>query len=60
MLGGDVVDPYVVLEGEILAATPWEGDADYNFREALWYQQAIEADGNVAFTHVYTDAIDGR
>ena len=60
VLGGDVVDPYVVLEGEILAATPWEGDADYNFRETPWYQQTIEVDGNMAFTHVYTDAIDGR
>lgn len=60
VLGKGAVDPYVVLDGEILAANPWEGDADYDYAGAPWYQQALEADGEAIFTHVYTDAIYGR
>ena len=39
VLGEGAVDPYVVLDGEILAANPWEGDADYDYAAAPWYQQ---------------------
>ena len=60
VLGKGVVDPYVVLDGEILAANPWEGDGDYDYAAAPWYRQALEAGGDVAFTHVYTDAIYDR
>ena len=34
VLGSGVVDPYVVLNGEILAATPWEGDESYDYAAA--------------------------
>ena len=59
-LGDGVVDPYVVLEREILAANPWEGDAGYDYASAPWYQQAMEAPGTVVFTQVYTDVIYNR
>ena len=60
VLGVGVVDPYVVLDGTILAANPWEGDAEYDYATAPWYQQAVAAEGSVVFTPVYTDAIYGR
>ena len=60
VLGNGVVDPYVVLNGEILAANPWEGDVDYDYDATAWYQQAVAADGDVIFTPVYIDAIYGR
>lgn len=60
VLGEDVVDPYVVLDGEILAANPWEGDADYDYESTEWYQRAVEAGGEVIFTSVYIDVIYDR
>ena len=60
VLGSGVVEPYAVLDGEILAANPWEGDGDYDYSSALWYQHAIAAEGAVAFTSVYTDIIYDR
>ena len=60
VLGSGVVDPYVVLDGEILAANPWEGDAEYDYAAAPWYTQARSAEGRVIFTDVYTDAVYGR
>ena len=59
VLGTGVVDPYVVLDGTILAANSWEGDEGYDYAGAPWYQQAIAAEGGVVFTPVYTDAISG-
>lgn len=61
VLGSGVVDPYLVLEGGVVvAANPWEGDADYDVRSTPWYQSALEGDGAVIFTNVYTDAIYNR
>ena len=60
VLGSGVVDPYVVLDGEILATNPWEGDAEYDYAAAPWYTQARSAEGRVIFTDVYTDAVYGR
>lgn len=60
VLGTGAVDPYVVLDGGIWAADPWEGDAEYDYADTPWYQQAVAAEGAVIFTPVYTDAISGR
>ena len=60
VLGDGVVDPYVVLDGEILAAEPWEGDGDYDYAAASWYRQAMAAGGDVVFTPVYNDAVYDR
>ena len=60
VLGSGVVDPYVVLDGEILAANPWEWDAEYDYAAAPWYTQARSAEGRVIFTDVYTGAVYGR
>ena len=54
------VDPYVVYGGQIITANPWDGDASYDYTSAVWYQKAIQADGAVVFTDVYTDVIYNR
>ena len=60
VLGEGAVDPYLVVNGEIVAANPWEGDEGYDVASTSWYQMAIEADGNVIFTSLYTDAISQK
>ena len=60
VLGSGVVDPYLVINGKILAANPWAGDETYDVYAAQWYQAAAAAAGEVVFTNVYTDAITGR
>ncbi len=57
VLGEGVVDPYVVIDGKILAANPWEGDDAYDVSGTEWYQKAMAAQGKVIFTDAYTDAI---
>ena len=57
VLGEGVVDPYVVLDGEIIAAHPWDVDETYDVESTEWYQRAISADGKVIFTDLYTDVI---
>lgn len=60
VLGEGAVDTYAVVDGKILAATPWEHDNEYDYNQTDWYRRAIEADGQIIFTEVYTDAISGR
>ena len=60
ILGEGTVDPYAVVNGQIIAANPWEGDADYPYEDTAWYRQAIEAGGEPVCSDVYTDAISGK
>ena len=60
VVGEDIIDPYAVVDGKIVAANPWEGDSEYDYENAQWYQKAMENDGEPAFTDVYTDVIQGR
>lgn len=57
ILGENLVDPYAVIDGEIVAANPWEGDADYDYKSTSWYQEAVAEEGEAIFTDVYQDAI---
>ena len=59
-LGDNVIDPYVVIDGKIIAANPWEGDEEYDIYQAEWYQKAMEADGEIIYTDGYKDAITGK
>lgn len=59
VLGVGTVDPYAVLNGRIFAANPWEGMEDYDVSDAVWYRGALAADGNVIFTNVYADGVNG-
>ncbi len=60
ILGENTVDPYAVIDGKIIAANPWEGDASYDVEGSEWYSAAIAAKGDVIFTDGYEDAISGR
>lgn len=60
VLQTELLDPYAVVDGSIIAATPWEGDASYEYRQAEWYRRALEAGGEIIFTDAYQDAITGR
>lgn len=60
IMGETAVDPYAVIDGKIIAANPWEGDAEYDVSSTEWYTKAVEADGEVIFTDGYTDAISGK
>ncbi len=60
IMGEGTIDPYAVIDGKIVAANPWEGDADYDIDSSKWYKKAIEADGEVIFTDGYQDAISGK
>lgn len=60
MLGSRIIDPYGVIHGEIIAAVPWEGDADYSYAASLWYKAALDAEGNVIYTDAYEDAVTGE
>ncbi|WP_294440957.1 ATP-binding protein [uncultured Slackia sp.] len=59
-LGVNIIDPYAVIDGRIIAANPWQGDESYDYASAPWYTAALEADGHVAFTDAYTDAVTGK
>ena len=59
-IGDGLVDPYAVIGGEIVAANPWEGDEDYRYQDTLWYQQALEANGQAVCGDVYSDVITGN
>lgn len=60
-LGESIIDPYVVVNGTIIAANPWEGDDAYDFAATQWYQNAVNHPGRATYTDAYTDAItDGQ
>lgn len=60
VMGEGVIDPYAVVNGEIVAANPWTGDSVYDVSETEWYRKALEADGKVIFTNAYTDVVSGK
>lgn len=60
IMGDDVIDPYAIVDGTIIAANPWTGDAEFNISQAGWYQEAMAADGEVIFTDTYQDSIYNR
>lgn len=59
IIGTGVVDPYVVIDGQLIGATPWEGDSNYNYKDTIWYQQALDNGNTPTFSSVYTDVVTG-
>ena len=47
VLQAEILDPYAVIDGKILAANPWEGDQEYDYAAQDWYQNAIEEEGQI-------------
>lgn len=60
IIGPGVVDPYVVIDGKLIGANPWEGDDGYNYADTIWYQQAMDHTEGPVFSPVYTDAVTGQ
>ena len=60
VLNDDSVDLYALVEGHIVAANPWEGDAGYAYEQTEWYRAAMQAGGEVAYTAAYQDAVTGK
>lgn len=60
VLQAEIIDPYAVIDGKIIAAVPWVGDEGYDFAAQKWYQNALKAQGEITFTDVYQDAITGE
>lgn len=59
-LGPGMVDFYAVVDGQIVAANPWEGDETYQYQDTDWYRQAVKAGGDVVCGEVYDDAVTGQ
>lgn len=57
ILGENTVDLYAVIDGQIIAQSPWSGDEGYHFQDTQWYQLAIEHKNEICFTDIYRDAI---
>lgn len=59
VLGAEIIDPYVVVDGRIIAANPWEGGDVYDYASTAWYQNALADKGHITYTDAYTDVITG-
>ena len=59
VLGAEIIDPYVVIDGKIVAANPWENDDTYDYASTAWYQNALANKGHIVYTDAYTDVITG-
>lgn len=57
LFGEKVIDPYAVIDGEIVAAYPWDGDSTYDYEQTEWYRQALKHKGEIHFTDAYQDVI---
>lgn len=56
--GDNTLDLYAVLNGNIIAANPWEGDESYDFKSKSWYSDAMKAaPGTIVFSNLYQDAV---
>ena len=63
VLGDGVVSPFLFKDGEILNTmdqTPMEVDPTYIATERDWYRLALDAQGAVVFTDLYTDVVTGE
>lgn len=54
---GESLSAYAVINGEIVASDPWEGDSTYDYSSKSWYKDAIDADGKIVISDVYYDVI---
>lgn len=59
-LGSKQTEIYAVIDKKVIGATYWEGDDTFDVAKAEWYKKAIEADGKIIYTDLYTDARTGK
>lgn len=55
--GDDILNPYAVVNGTIIAAKPWENIDEYDPLQKEWYQKTMNAGGKIVFTDMYTDSV---
>lgn len=60
VLGAEIIDPYAVVDGRLIAAIPWEGSASYDYTSSAWYQNAQADPGHITYTDAYVDAATGE
>lgn len=63
VLGDGVVSPFLLLNGKMLTTTelsPTDIDPNYDPTQRQWYQMAVEADGEIVCTGLYTDIVSGQ
>ncbi len=60
IIGKNIISPYAVINGEIVAATPWEGDETYDYSKKEWYIDAVEANGEMVYSDIYSDVITNK
>lgn len=58
-IGSKGIDMYASIGGKIVAANYWERDDTFDPTQTTWYQQAVEADGEIVSTDAYVDAVTG-
>lgn len=56
----EIISPYAVVDGKIIAGTPWEGDDTYDYSSAQWYTNAQANPNTITYSDVYDDVITGQ
>lgn len=46
---------YAIISGEFITGKNWEHFKDPDYQDSNWYKQALEAEGKIIFTEVYTN-----
>lgn len=54
------VEVYASIDKEIIGATYWEGDKNFEVDNAEWYNLALLANGKVIYTDIYRDSRTGE
>ena len=49
VLGAFIIDPYAVIDGQIVAAEPWAGDEEYDYSSTQWYRRGEETGGRIVY-----------
>lgn len=58
--GPDTIDPYAVVNNQVIAADIKKQEAKIDVTSTPWYQKAVGAEGGIVYTDAYTDAIYGK
>lgn len=58
-MGENITDSYAVVNGNVIAVSPWEDVESYDYESTDWYRKAMEAGGEVIFTDAYVDSVYG-
>lgn len=60
VLGEGAVSPYMVLDGKVYARDFMREEGSFDIHRAVWYQKAMEENGKLVYTDVYTDTVTNK